>query len=121
MHDEISDWAKDLRSTAIDQVDDFFAGLTGAGRLPNFVLDRYRKHVYKLGWRIPVDFSDGVRVLHVLADGEFPYTPLRVAVADPPDVLTWPHLESEGLLCVLPPDTAVSSANPAEVAVYITG
>ena len=121
MHDEISDWVKDLRSTAIDQVDDFFAGLTGAGRLPNFVLDRYRKHVFKLGWRIPVDFSDGVRVLHVLADGEFPYTPLRVAVADPPDVLTWPHLESEGLLCVLPPDTAVSSANPAEVAEYITG
>ena len=58
------------------------------------VLDRYRSRGYGLGWRIPVDFSDGAcRDLHALADGDFPYTPLRIAVADPPDILTWPHLE----------------------------
>ena len=121
MHDETSDWVDDLRSTAIEKVDDFIAGLTGAGRLPNHVLDRYRNHGYRLGWRISVDFSDGARSLHVLADGNFPYTPLRIAVADPPDVLTWPHLEAEGFLCVLPPETAVSSENPVTVAKYVLG
>ena len=122
MHDEPSDWVDDLRSTAIEKVDGFIAGITGAGRLPAGVLARYRNHGCGLGWRIPVDFSDGARRdLHVLADGDFPYTPLRIAVADPPDVLTWPHLEAEGFLCVLPPETAVSNKNPVAVAKYVLG
>ena len=122
MHDEASDWVDDLRSTAIEKVNDFITGITGAGRLPNGILDRYRNHGFGLGWRIPVDFSDGARRdLHGLADGDFPYTPLRIAVADPPDVLTWPHLETNGFLCVLPPETAVSSENPVVVAEYILG
>ena len=122
MHDETSEWVDDLRAAAIEKVDDFIAGITGANRLPNVILNRYHNHDYGRGWRIPVDFSDGARRdLHGLADVDFPYTPLRIAVADPPDVLTWPHLEAEGFLCVLPPETAVSSENPVVVAKYVLG
>ena len=103
-------------------MDDFIAGITGAGRLSAKILDRYRNHSFSLGWRVPVEFSDGaIRDLYVLADGDFPYTSPRIAVADQPDVLTWPHLEAEGLLCVLPPEAAVSNENPAEVAKYVLG
>ncbi len=122
MHDEPSGSVNDWRLAAVEKVDGFIAGITGTGSLPASVLARYRKHGCDQGWGIPVDFSDGIRrYLHVLADGDFPYTSLRIAVADRPDVLTWPHLDAEGFLCVLPPETAVSSENPAGVTEYIIG
>lgn len=75
-----------------------------------------------MGWRVPVDFSDGIRRdLHVLANGDFPYTPPRIAVADGPGVLVWPHLEADGFLCILSSDAAVSSEDAAGVAAYVLG
>ena len=122
MLDEFSDQTGNFRSTAIEKVDSFIAGFTGAGRLPTQDLERYCNDGYSMGWRISVDFSDGVRRdLHMLADGDFPYTSLRIALANPPDVLTWPHLETGGFLCTLPPEATVSSYNPAGVAKYVLG
>ena len=122
MHNETSDWVDDWRSTSIEKVDGFIAGIPGTGCLPASVLAQYRDHGCSRGWRISVDFSDGVRRdLHVLADDDFPYTWLRIVVADRPDILTWPHLDAEGVLCVLPPETAVSSENPVVVAKYVLG
>ena len=121
-HDEVSDHASDRRSPATVQVDRFIAGIVGAGRLPAHALDRYRSRRFCMGWRVPVVFSDGTRhELHVLADKGFPYTPVRIAVADPPDVLAWPHLEAEGFLCILPTDASVSGEDPAGVVKYFLG
>lgn len=53
-------------------------------------------------WRIPVHFEDGPRCLLLLVDADFPFSLPRVALEDPPELLTWPHLERHGLLCVLP-------------------
>ena len=67
-------------------------------------------------------FSDQIcRELHVLGDGNFPYTPPKIAVANRQPVLTWPHLESEGVLCILPSDAAVSSQEPAVLAAFVLG
>ncbi len=122
MRDGPPDPVSDRRSAAVEKVDGFIAGIPGAGRLPARILDRYRNRGYGLGWRVPVDFSDGNRRdLHVLANGDFPYSPPRIAVDDGPGVLVWPHLEAEGFLCILPPDAAVSSENPAGVAAYVLG
>ena len=57
---------------------------------------------------------------HLVDDG-FPYTPPRIAVADGPDVLAWPHLEADGLLCILSSDAAVSSEDAAAVMKCILG
>ena len=90
--------------------------------MPAHVLDRYRKRGYGRGWFVHVSFSDGVtRELHVVVDDDFPYTPPRVAVADGPGILTWPHLEADGFLCILSFDAAVSSENAVGVVEYILG
>ena len=114
--------ASDRRAAALVQVDEYIAGIPGAGRLPLEMTKQYHDHGYNVGWQVPVVFSDGIRhQLHVIADSGFPYTPPRIAVADGPGILKWPHLEKDGLLCVLPSDTAVSSDNPANVAACVLG
>ena len=122
MPDEIPDLASDRRSVASVQVDRFITSIAGTGRLPTYTLNRYRNRGFCMGWRVPVDFSGGTRhELHVLADKGFPYTPVRIAIADPPDVLAWPHLEAGGFLCILPTDASVSRENPAGVVEYLLG
>ena len=117
-----SDSGSERRAAAIVQVDEYFAGISGASRLPPRVMTRYRAQGYNLGWQVSSDFSDGVRrQLHVVADSDFPYTPPRIALANGPRVLAWPHLEEDGLLCVLSSDTTVSSQSPADVAAYVLG
>ena len=110
------------RTAALMQVDEYIAATPGAGRLLPEATERYADHGYTVGWEVPTVFSDGIcRVLHVVVDRDFPYTPPRIAVADGPDPLAWPHLEEHGLLCVLPPETAVSSRAPVDVAAYVLG
>ena len=122
MHDEPSDWVDCWRSAAIEKVDRFIANIPGGTRLPVRDLDRYRRHGCDLGWKVAVDFSNSAsRDIHLLACGGFPYNSLRIAVADPPDILTWPHLDASGFLCVLPSEAAVSNENSATVAEYVLG
>ena len=61
------------------------------------------------------------RQLDVLADDDFPYTPPRIAVANGPDALAWPHLEADGLLCILSADSAVSNTKVVSVVKYVLG
>ena len=122
MHEEPPNKVSNRRAAAIKKVDDYITGFPNAGRLPPHITKGYHNGKFSSGWRVPVAFSDGVcHELYVLADGEFPYTSPRIAIADGPDVLVWPHLEEDGLLCILPSDAAVSSQNPAIVTEYILG
>ena len=121
MPDEFSDPVGERKLTALAEVENFVASVAGSG-LSGHALDRYRRRGYEVGWRVPVTFPDGIgRELHILVDGDFPYTPPRVSVANDPGALVWPHLETDGFLCILPSDAAVSSGNPAGVVEYIFG
>ena len=121
MPDEFSDAVGERRLTALAEVGNFVASVAGSG-LPTHLLDRYRRRGYEVGWRVSVAFSDGIgRELHILVDGDFPYTPPRIAVANGPGILAWPHLEAEGFLCILPSDAAISSDNAAGVVEYVLG
>ena len=109
------------RSVAVKKVDDF-VGVARGNRLPTHALDRYRSRGYGLGWRVPVSFSDGIsRELDILVDDDFPYAPPRIAVVNGPGVLAWPHLEADGLLCILSSDAAVSSEDVVGVTKYVLG
>ena len=122
MPDKLAGQASDRQASAIANVDDFIARSAGGERLPAGALEQYRKRGYTMGWRIRINFSDGSRrKLYVLTDSAFPYTAPRVAVADGPDVFAWPHLEREGLLCILPTDAAVSWERPADVVKLVLG
>lgn len=107
---------------AAEAVDRYVTTIPGARRLDH-VPDKYRKRGYRLGWDVSIDdFGDRVlRHLFVLADQDFPYTAPRIALANPPDTLTWPHLETDGLLCVFPTDAAISNEYPADVVRLLLG
>lgn len=56
---------------------------------------------YSCGWKIPHTFEgDKQLTLVVLVNSGFPLTPPRLAIFDSPPLLTWPHLEERGVLCV---------------------
>jgi hypothetical protein len=75
-------------------------------------LSAYRGRSPELGWRLPAEFSDGVRRLDVIVGGGFPSVPARVAVVDRPVFLTWPHVERDGVLCLMPDHATLSVDDP---------
>ncbi|MGB3470584.1 MAG: ThiF family adenylyltransferase [Erythrobacter sp.] len=69
------------------------------------------------GWRIKVAFSDGVtRRIDLLAGRHFPTTPVRTALVDHPEAMSWPHVESDGILCLLPNMAEWDPDDPSTVA-----
>ena len=75
----------------------------------------------RYGWQIPVQFSDVPRPLNILLTADTPFRPPLVALADPPPKLTWPHVEDDGVLCLVPESAAVDYATPATVLDWVLG
>lgn len=73
------------------------------------------------GWRMPVEFSDGVRRIDLLLPAGFPWQPPRVALIDRPPFLSWPHIEHDGVLCLAPDMLDVDPYDPAGVVTYMLG
>ncbi len=59
------------------------------------------KQQFTLGWELPGLCCFLQHKLRLLIAADFPYSPPRVAVWPIPPVLSWPHLEEDGLLCLL--------------------
>jgi molybdopterin/thiamine biosynthesis adenylyltransferase len=92
---------------AVSRVEKLLGHLNDVRLLSAKELSAY-KNKFSIGWEIPglCDVSD--YRLRLLLSKDFPFKPPRVAVAPAPKVLTWPHLESEGILCLLPESAARS-------------
>lgn len=77
----------------------------------------YPKRRWVAAWRFRVAFSDGVaRRIDLVATAGFPTVPVRTALVDHPDFMTWPHVESDGILCLLPNMAECDPDDPADVA-----
>ena len=86
------------------------------------VSSSYEGRAFVNGWRIPIEFSDGGRrSVDILVLRSFPRTPPRAALVDRPEYLTWPHIERDGVLCLLPDSTEIDPTAPGEVALDILG
>ena len=87
-------------------------------RLTSQLVDcRYPGRPYVAGWRVGVTFSDGaVRGIDILASEFFPSIPVRTALVKPPLFMTWPHVESDGTLCLLPNMAECDPDDPCAVA-----
>jgi molybdopterin/thiamine biosynthesis adenylyltransferase len=103
---------------AIESLGSLFSGLDAtARRLSAAEVGRYPvKHAFIAGWRLRAMVAGNVRELDALLDARFPRTPVRVALVDPPPFLTWPHVEQDGLLCLLPEEASVSHVDPVGAA-----
>ncbi|MHC2791217.1 hypothetical protein ACVINZ_000229 [Mesorhizobium jarvisii] len=65
-----------------------------------------------MGWRFDCGFSDRRRRLDVFVTAAFPFAPARIALVDRPPFLTWPHVESDGVLCLVPDYATFSIDDP---------
>jgi hypothetical protein len=70
---------------------------------------------FQTGWTVPNLCADPALQLRVLLPKAAPYVAARIAVAPAPPVLTWPHLEEHGLLCLVSDAASVSVTAPASV------
>lgn len=72
------------------------------------------------GWRIPILFSDEKeRYIDILITKYFPVAAARSALVDRPEFLTWPHIEHDGILCLLQNSSEVDPDAPVEVMLNI--
>ena len=77
----------------------------------------YPRRPYVAGWRISITFPDEVmRRIDVVATSGFPSVPVRTALVDHPPFMTWPHVESDGILCLLPNMAECDPDDPCAVA-----
>src|SRR4051794_30166150 len=77
----------------------------------------YPRRSWVAAWRVTVTFSDTIaRQIDVVATAAFPLVPVRTALVEHPDFLTWPHVESDGVLCLLPNMAEVDPDDPSAVA-----
>ncbi len=84
-------------------------------------LRMYTGRQFVAGWRLTVVFSDQTRRIDLLIDDRFPRSAPRVALVDRPAFLSWPHVERDGVLCLLPSTAAVDPTTPTAVARRLLG
>ncbi|MEM7700746.1 MAG: ThiF family adenylyltransferase [Pseudomonadota bacterium] len=102
--------------TAADAVEQFLhANLHEVSPVPAEALSSYREqgHVFVQGWEFTADFDGAQMRLRVLADQDFPFSPVRIGIV-PPHEYAFAHLEAGSLLC-LDPEQSVCWDKPAEV------
>lgn len=109
---------KGVGEDAIEQVASLLSGLTSVIELTKIDLEYYG-NLFKTGWSIPGLFEDESIFLRLLIPDSFPFAPPRVGIWPKRDILSWPHLEECGLLCLLSNNQGVSPERPGEVVVYM--
>jgi molybdopterin/thiamine biosynthesis adenylyltransferase len=110
------------RRAAYEALGDWLSSLPGQARPLNAgELASYHDHAFTAGWRLNVAFPDQVRGLDLLITERFPREPPHVGLVDRPKFLTWPHVERDGLLCLLPGGAEVDVASPTAVAANLLG
>ena len=98
------------------------------GQIPEWldaraIEDAYpRGRFFTGGWRVRIQFTDGVvRRFDTLLTSGFPSAPVRTALVDHPPPMTWPHVEGDGVLCLLPSMAECDPDDPPAVAENLFG
>lgn len=105
------------QGTAISRVAEALAALSiGERSLTATELTHYAKRQFVAGWRFPIEYPDGIRRMDLLIGKHFPREAPRVALVDRPEFLTLPHVERDGVLCILPNSAEVNPSRPDAVA-----
>lgn len=102
------------RLSATDAVQSWIASMLGGARqLSRDQIERlYSKRDIVHGWRIGIELGARYVEIDLLLDGEFPWRPAILAVADRSLHLKLPHVEVDGVLCVFPSSVEVDPYSP---------
>ncbi len=112
------------QETAVSSVDAWLATLPGtARRLSSVELVAYEARHVIAGWRISAEFIGTVDpvTLDILVDDEFPNSPARIAAVDRPAGSNWPHVEVDGVLCLLSNSATIDVDTPVDVVKHQLG
>lgn len=94
-------------------VRDFFTSeLSGIPLTASELRSLYPLRAFVAGFRTDAEFDADRRRMDLLLPSDFPFAPPRVALVDRPRFQTWPHIEKDGLICLLPSTAAVDATNP---------
>lgn len=89
---------------------------------PEEIKAAYRHRNFERGWRIDMVCSDGAtRQIDLLVGASFPAGYPRTALVDSPGQLVWPHVEYDGVLCLLPIMAEVDAEDPGSVGLNLLG
>ena len=100
---------------AVRHVEEFLSQFERVRPLSDSELKTYDGR-FAAGWEIPgMCPDDGNLRIRVLLSEQAPFEASRIAVAPAPPLLSWPHLEKHGLLCLLPESANFSIDAPASV------
>lgn len=90
-----------LFEEAVRQHDAFFKNVKLQGRrLEKGELERYKSR-YEVGWRTALPIDGDEYPLDVLLDSHFPFSKPKIALVDKTKYGHWPHVEQDGVLCLL--------------------
>ncbi|WP_165420660.1 ThiF family adenylyltransferase [Rhizobium ruizarguesonis] len=104
MHDQAAQFMDNYDQGLLADIEARLAIKCGSvpARLSDVDLSGYIDRPFVAGWRVPVVFQDNTtRRIDVLLTPWFPSVAARTAMVDHPGRLTWPHVESDGVLCLL--------------------
>lgn len=101
---------KFIYEQGIARVDAFISQFPRCKRLTATEIKGYPQR-FSAGWEVATTL-EGERVnLRILFTSEFPFKPPRIAIFPERPVLSWPHLEEAGILCLLADSSPFSVEN----------
>lgn len=106
------------RAIALKALDRYLREKCGAKALARNELDGYQERAATHGWRL-IDPNPNIPTFDVLVEGDFPFGLPKVALPGGPAALESPHIEKDGVLCVLPGHATISTQDPAGVTEYL--
>ena len=104
-----------LRKEGISGADAFLLAECGARRLSNEEVRTYQSHTLVAGWQVSIETGIAVRRVDIGVDDRFPFSLPHFFLVDRPPFLTWPHIEKDGLLCLLDQTDVVRFDQPEAV------
>ncbi len=104
------------RLTALEALGKHLVGSRNARPLNTDELRKRKGRGATHGWRISLtDSTEQVFEIDVIADADFPYSAVRLALAESLGEHGRPHIEADDVLCVLPGGSSISPRDPIGV------
>jgi len=92
------------------------AGFPQSRQLTPVELDKAYRGRFVTGWEFPQLVKDQDISLRILLPKGLPFDAPRVAIYPAPEILTWPHLEENGILCLYPGEVPVTTEKVEDLA-----
>ncbi len=103
------------REEGISKADSFLVQECGARRLPDSEAQSVEGRDLMAGWQLVMQTPAAQRRVNVCVDQQFPFSLPHFFLLDRPPLLTWPHVEEDGLLCLLSRSAVAKFRQPADI------